>query len=143
MVALKIGLDELIEKRTHDQIHKSIHGDALEALIGAIYLDRGYQKASKFVIEKMIKPHLDIEELINTEVDFKSRILEWATRNKRQVMFKVESEKRIKGKTQYQISLSIDGSEISQASGWSKKGAEQQAAESAYRKINPENLSAK
>ncbi len=134
-IARKIGLDELIEKRTHENSHKSIHGDALEALIGAIFIDKGYDKARKFVIEKLIKPHLDLEEMLSTEVDYKSRILEWGTRSRKAITFRVTEEKRIKGKTQYKISLYLDGNEISSALGGSKKSAEQQAAESAYKII--------
>lgn len=137
-LARKIGLDELIEKRTHENSHKSINGDALEALIGAIYIDKGYDRACKFVIEKLIKPHLDIEEILSTEVDYKSRILEWATRKKIAVSFLVTDEKRIKGKTQYQISLFLDGCEVSNAQGWSKKSAEQQASEAAFKKVTAE-----
>lgn len=137
-VARKIGLDQLIEKRTFENSHKSINGDALEALIGAIFMDKGYDRASRFVIEKIVKPHLDIEELLNTEVDYKSRILEWATRKRKALNFRVTGEKRVKGKSVYEVGLFLDGIEVSSAQGGSKKGAEQQAAEIAFKKVTNE-----
>ncbi len=134
-VARKIGLDELIEKRSNENSHKSINGDALEALIGAIFIDKGYEKANRYVIEKIIKSHIDIEHLLLTEVDYKSRILEWATKNRKVVSFQVTDEIRLKGKTVYKVGLFMDGAQIAEAEAGSKKSAEQLAAEQAFKTI--------
>ena len=77
----KVGIDQLINfdaNRKGKFSHKSLYGDALEALIGAVYLDRGYRKAQKFVLDKLIFPYFNIEEVIKSNPNYKSRLIEWA-----------------------------------------------------------------
>jgi ribonuclease-3 len=76
-LALKIGLQEIIQSNL-ERVSKSIYGDALEALIGAIFLDKGYVFAQQFVEEKLLLNHMDIEAIVQTDSDFKSRVIEWS-----------------------------------------------------------------
>jgi ribonuclease III len=134
-VAQKMGIDELISRNQSDRISKSALGDALEALIGAIYLDRGYRNTSRFILDKIITLHVDINELVNTDIDFKSRVLEWANREKKNINFVLVSEERFKGISVYTVNLMDNESLIASGKGNSKKEAEQRVAQQACEKL--------
>ena len=126
----KLGLFDMIEvKRENEQIYKSAGGDALEAFIGAIYLDRGYNDAQTFVINKLIKLHLDLDDILNTDKDYKSKLVEWSQKEKRNIRYEVDQEKGIGHKKYYVIDLYVDDVKQSTGNGNSKKLAEQHAAE--------------
>ncbi len=126
----KLGLFEMIEvKRENEQIYKSAGGDALEAFIGAIYLDRGYQDAQSFVINKLIKLHLDLDLILNTDNDFKSKLVEWSQKEKRTIRYEVEAERGNGLNKYYVVNLFVDEVKQTSGNGNSKKIAEQHAAE--------------
>jgi len=126
----KLGLFEMIEvKRENEQIYKSAGGDALEAFIGAIYLDRGYQDAQSFVINKLIKLHLDLDMILNTDNDFKSKLVEWSQKEKRSIRYEVEAERGNGLNKYYVVNLFVDEVKQTSGNGNSKKIAEQHAAE--------------
>lgn len=126
----KLGLFEMIEvNRDHAQVYKSAGGDALEAFIGAIYLDKGYHEARKFVIQKLINLHLDLDEILITDNDFKSKLVEWSQREKRTIRYEVAEEKGNGLNRYYIIDLFVDDVKQTRGIGNAKKIAEQQAAE--------------
>ena len=134
-IAFKMGLQEhILFDRSISKNHaavRGIAGNALEALIGAIYLDKGYKFTKRFVKHKIVNPHLDFDELKDITVNFKSLLNQYAQKEKKELEFKVlnaEGEKRIKI---YIIGVIIDGVEIAKARGKSKKVAEQLASEKA------------
>ena len=129
----KIGLKELIEAKLNRE-SKTIYGDAIEALIGAVYLDKGYVAAEKFVIEKLITLHINMEEVIETETDFKSRVLEWSQKNKKQLHYKISEQEENKSKL-FTAQLIIEDEVKGKGSAISKKRAEQLAAEQFYKEI--------
>ncbi len=135
-LAMKIGLDKLIscEKR-NNRIYKSVYGDAMEAFIGALYLDKSFEFCKKFIIYQIIKQHYDIEELIETITNFKSQILEWTQKNNKTLCFKVVEQDTRKGQKQFKVRLFIDQNAISEGFGSSKKRAEQDASRKAYENI--------
>ena len=82
-VAVEIGLDKLIKYTTRQSSHNSyMCGNAFEALIGAIYLDRGYRACKKFMEERIINQYLNLEKISRKEVNFKSKLIEWSQKNK-------------------------------------------------------------
>ena len=90
----KLGIDSYIQTASENNNHfRSIKGDAFEALIGAMYLDKGYEFTRKVVIGKIIKFYFDIDDLENTDTNFKSKLIEWSQREKRSVEFVVITEK--------------------------------------------------
>ena len=126
----KLGLFEMIEvKRENEQIYKSAGGDALEAFIGAIYLDRGYKDAQAFVINKLIKLHLDLDEILNTDKDYKSKLVEWSQKEKKAIRYEVAAERGNGVNRYYVIDLYVDEIKQTTGNGNSKKLAEQHAAE--------------
>jgi ribonuclease-3 len=132
-VALKIGIDEYLKKDAGPGSFRSMYGDAFEALIGAVYVDKGYLKARKFIIERIIRNHVDLHAMEITENNFKSRILNWGQREKHTVNFEVIEEDS-KSKL-IKIRLLIDEKEIATGTDYVKKKAEQIAAESACRSL--------
>ncbi len=132
-LANKLGLVKLISiGGDHQQKGKSAGGDAFEAIIGAIYLDKGYDFTRKVFINRILNVHFDIDQLIETEISFKSLIIEWAQKEKHEISFPVLKEEGEKHKKQYVVGVEIDGLIISQSSDYSIKGAERLAAEKAW-----------
>jgi ribonuclease-3 len=131
-LALKLGIDKLIYDGSNNRSSsKSIFGDTIEAIIGAIYLDKGYRFTRKIILNRMVRLHLDIRELERTEINFKSRILEYSQREKKSLEFKVVDEIGEGYKKQYIVELHIDSKAVSTGRDFSIKGAEQRAAEQA------------
>jgi ribonuclease-3 len=134
----KLGLEQFIE--THQEtngLNKSMMGDAFEAFIGAVYLDKGYENTRKILLNNIIANHYDMEELQRTELNYKSRLLEWSQKEKKNLEFKVISEEGASHKKQYLIEVLVDGESICTAVDFSIKGAEQLAAGKAFEIINP------
>jgi ribonuclease-3 len=131
-VAIKMGIANMVIAQMTSDDHKSLYGDALEAVIGAIYLDRGYKKARKFILERIINYHINILELCETEVDFKSRIIEWGQKNRKDINFTCQEQQNGSAKTSVFVSHLLVFDEImGMGMGKSKKEAEQNAAKQA------------
>ena len=116
---------------------KHIYGNALEALIGAIYLDRGYRIARKFFVRKIMQEHIDLVQLVEKDPDYKSRIIEWAQKYRIEVIF--ESKEDQINSTSYPSFISailLNGEEKGSGRGESKKEAEQQASKQALSSIH-------
>jgi ribonuclease-3 len=128
----KLALDKLIESSPDIMsAAKSMRGDAFEAFIGALYLDKGYKFTKKVIIKRIINIHIDIDDLEHTETNFKSRLIEWAQKERKEVDFRVITEKGEKNSKQYEVEVYIDNEAISNAIDFSIKGAEKIAAEKA------------
>jgi ribonuclease-3 len=137
-LADNLGMATFLVSRTNsDQSKVNLLGNAFEALIGAIYLDKGYARTKKFVIKKVLKKYVDLEKLSRKESDFKSRIIEWAQKNKKEISFSTR-ENILEGsrEIQYTSELTMEGKELGTGSGHSKKEAEQKAAEQALNKTD-------
>jgi ribonuclease-3 len=128
----KLGIDRLIESSADSKsAAKSMRGDAFEAFIGALYLDKGYVFTKKVIIRRIINIHIDIDTLEHLDTNFKSKLIEWAQKEKKEVEFKVINEKGEKNKHQYEIEVYVDEDAISRGIDFSIKGAEKIAAEKA------------
>ncbi len=125
-LALKIGLDKYIKNNAGTGMYRSMYGDAFEALIGAIYLDKGYDYTERFVVDRIIKHHVDINDIEQSDSNFKSRIINWAQRERKALLFETVDE-GIGGKL-IKVRLLIDGIEVANGADYVKKKAEQIAA---------------
>ena len=132
-LSLKLGLQQLIRAGAESSTKaKSAGGDAFEAIVGALYLDKGYSFTKKILINRIVNIHFDIEQLIVSEISYKSKLNEWAQKEKQSVNFKVEEEIGEKHKKQYLVAVEINGEIISRSQDYSIKGAENLAAEKAW-----------
>ncbi len=111
---------------------KHIYGNMLEALVGAIYLDRGYRVARKFFLKKILEKHIDLNLLVNKDPDYKSRVIEWAQKKRVEVIFESLEEHNSTQKFPSFIStISLNGEKKGSGRGSTKKDAEQRAAREA------------
>ncbi len=140
-LAMDLGIDKLIVSSTRNLAHNTnIYGDALEALIGAIYLDQGYRVAKKFVFETMIKQHLNIEKVMKSEVDFKSRLIEWGQKNRVEVRFELtDSLFDVQNNPVFISCVKVADVEVGSGKGYSKKESHQMAAKVAIKKLRESN----
>ncbi|MEJ5263967.1 MAG: ribonuclease III [Bacteroidales bacterium] len=134
-LAFELGLDQLIIS-TSFQVNggKYVCGNALEALIGAMYLDRGYEKTHAFVIHRILNRFINLNELEKIETDYKSRIIEWAQKQHNSINFDCREVQPSTDPTHplFIAEVYIDGQIAGSGEGFSKKEAEQRAAEMAY-----------
>ncbi len=135
-VAIKMGIGELIIANISKDNHKGLFGDTLEAIIGAIYLDKGYKKVQKFILKRIINYHLNLSKLSETEMDFKSRIIEWGQKSKKDINFTCQEQFNGNENSPVFIShLLVFDDIVGMGIGKSKKEAEQSAAKQAIQMI--------
>lgn len=135
-----LGLPALIVKTANKKMHsKSLYGNALEALIGAIYLDCGHKKAKQFVEKNLIEARLNLSELSKKVASYKGALLEWAQKEKSSVRFYITGCYGESHAREYQISLDVNGILKSTAFGHSKKRAEEAAAKQVYSNLTFSN----
>lgn len=133
-LALKIGLSELVEydrkSMQNINVRNSIFGNALEAFIGAIFLDKGFKKSKYFIIEKLLRLHIDVDKLQQTEKNFKGRLIEYTQKSGMNLDFKVDELAHGKQKI-FKVSVIVNKKVFGEAEHTNKKQAEQQASEKA------------
>jgi len=130
-LAIKLGLDNLIiSYASNYNKNKHILGDAFEAFIGALYLDHGYKAVKKFVFKQLLKKHIDLMEVVSTETNFKSKLIEWAQKEKKNLIFDTRPE-QTGGAPEFVSDVKIDEESVAHGVGLSKKEAEQNAAKEA------------
>ncbi len=134
-ISRKIGLDRLIEydgSRTRNlPARTSMYGDALEALVGAVYLDKGFRFTRRFILKELLT-HYDLDAVVNNNANFKSRLIEWAQREGKEIRFEIISEKGNSHYREFIAQVLVDDEPYTTGSGYSKKKAEQSAAEKAF-----------
>lgn len=114
------------------QFGENIHGNLFEALIGAIFLDRGYKYCEKFIYKRIIIPHVDIEQLEGKVISYKSLLIEWCQKEKKTFNFEVYEDTGKDEIRHFAVKLSIDNKIVSKARATSKKKAEEKASKRAY-----------
>ncbi|PZV87417.1 RNAse III [Algoriphagus aquaeductus] len=132
-VGIKIGLKKTLEQVIDSRQfigNKSLYGDILEAFLGAVYLDRGYHFTKKLISQRILI-HMDLEEMISTVSNYKSKIIEWSQKESKQIEYKVL---QINGNQRYKefvVELTVNGDSVAQGKGPTKKKAEQEASKNA------------
>lgn len=142
-LAVQIGIDKLTNASPYinTNTNKNIYGNALEALLGAIYLDYGYKKCKQFFENKILKQYIDIEKLTQSDENFKSKLIEWSQKNRINVEYIMLSDELLEPNRHiFHVSLLIDGKQISTGVGPSKKIAEQNASANALKYIESDGF---
>jgi ribonuclease-3 len=130
-IALRMGLKKITLYNKSDGSLKvsQIFGNTLEALVGAIYLDRGYKKTAKWVTDRIILPHMFIDDLEILEINHKNKLYGWANKNGKVLEFETVEEKIENGRRLFTIAAVVDGSKVAQGKAFNKKDASQIAAQ--------------
>ena len=133
----KFGFDVLLNSRLtkKEKVSSSAYGDVFEAFIGALFIDKGFEITKKFILNRIIKSHLDINELLQNDTDYKSQFQILMQRQKKQFEYTILKEDFNGKEKLYSISLSIDGIEQATFEHKSKKTAEQKVAQLVLEKL--------
>jgi ribonuclease-3 len=136
-LAISMGIDKiLVSNVCSAHTTGNLYGDALEALIGAVFLDRGFKKTQKLFIGRVFNKYLNLENIVNTDTDYKSLVFEWVQKHKRNLSFTYNEDYDFKLKQSvFSTTLIINKEEFGKGHGASKKEAEQEAAGRAWEKL--------
>lgn len=136
-IALRMGLNKLVVYNTNDRSlgRSHIFGNALEALIGAVYLDQGLEVTRKFILNQLIRPYVDLDTMESTDTNFKNRLLSWAQKNNHTISFDTLDEKLENTRKLFTVGIMLNGEMIASGTGYNKKDAGQVAAQAALEKL--------
>lgn len=135
LIADKMGLDVILSDYSTGKLSSAMLGNALEALIGAIYLDRGYAATKSYVINHILRNYVDIENLEAKDDNFKSILLEHCQKNNKLVEFSLLKKYKFNKRDRFRIAVMVQGKELGLAEDYNKKAAEQKASQQALGKI--------
>jgi len=129
----ELNLIDLVESKIpKSNFGNNIHGNLFEALVGAIFLDKGYNYCEKFIYSKVIKPHVDIETLEGKVISYKSLLIEWCQKEKKTFDFQVYEDTGNDELKHFSVKLSINDKVVAKARATSKKKAEEKASRRAF-----------
>ena len=141
-LAREMGVNDMIVSSGHSSSHNSyVGGNAFEALIGAIYLDRGYDACMRFMEKRVLNELINIDKVAYKEVNFKSKLIEWSQKNRVKLDFKLlEQTSDEKGSPVFTYQVVLEGIECDSGTGYSKKESQQQASKMALQRLrkNPQ-----
>lgn len=139
-LALQSGLEKYAFVRPDINVTNNNHisGNLIEALIGAVFLDKGYVKAKQVFIKQLLEKYADVEQLLQEVADYKSRLIEWGQKYKQQVCFTSTEDRMVKSENRriFTSQVTVNGELVSMGRGYSKKEAEQNAAGNALEKLS-------
>jgi ribonuclease-3 len=136
-VGIKIGLKKTLQQVVDNRQfvgNKSLYGDILEAFLGAVYLDRGYAFSKKLILQRILI-HLDLEGMVTTVSNHKSKVIEWSQREGNQVEFQVVQVNSNQRYKEFVVAIVVNGESIAQGKGETKKKAEQEASKNACEQL--------
>ncbi len=134
-LAKKMELELILRRSIQGKISQSMLGNALEALIGALYLEMGYKKANKYIVNNILRVYLDFHELEIQDDNYKSRLLEYCQKNGKTIKFDLVEQVRVNKRDKFKIAINVDGENLAFAEGFNKKTAEQNAAKVAVNRL--------
>lgn len=135
-LALEIGIDKLVKEcGTSNQHNSYIYGNALEALIGAVYIDKGYDCCRSFLLERVFTRLDNIDSVVRSDKNYKSRLLEWAQKNRHEVVFELVSEVVRRDGVFFVSQVLVDGEPCGRGEGFSKRESQQNAAQEAVNRF--------
>lgn len=136
-LALRMGLQKIVQYNQNDKglSRSHIFGNALEALIGAVYLDQGFHRTRSFILKQILKPYIDIDTLESRDTNFKNKLLSWAQKNNHELSFDTISEVNEGTRKIFTMGILLNGEIVANGTGYNKKEAGQVAAQNAIDKL--------
>jgi ribonuclease-3 len=137
-IALKMGLRKLTFYNKFDNALKGsqIFGNTLEALVGAVYLDKGYSKTHNWVLRHIVIPHMFVDDLEAVDINLKNKLIGWANKNGKTLTFELAEEKMEGSRRLFTMHAMLNGELLAVGKGYNKKDASQVAAQVAVEKLN-------
>lgn len=141
-VANRMGLQKMVQYNNRDRGFERSHifGNALEALVGAVYLDQGYAKTRTFIIKQLLQKYVDIELMASTDTNYKNQLLNWAQVNKHSLSFEVLETKNERNRRMFSVAIIINDQSFCEGTAFNKKDASQVAARKALELIAEQNI---
>ena len=127
----KMELDGVLQEFNNTRLSRSMLGNAVEAMVGAIYLDAGYAFTQKYIVENILRRYLDIHELENYDDNYKSQLLEWCQKHGKTISYKLISRYKFEKRDRFKVGVFVNNLRIATADDFNKKSAEQAASEKA------------
>jgi ribonuclease-3 len=132
-IGKSLNLISLLDsKLENSKFGDNIHGNLFEALVGAVFLDRGYNISEKFIFDSVIDPHVDIDELEGKVISYKSLMVEWCQKEKKRIKYSRCHDEGIDEVKHFSVKLEIDGKIIAKARATSRKKAEEKVSQRGY-----------
>ncbi len=136
-LAEKMGLDLILSSYSQGKLSNAMMGNALEALVGAIYLEYGYKFTKKYVVKKILREYIDIHELETFDDNFKSRLLEYCQKHGHNVDFRLITKYKHDKRDRFKVAIVLNGNEVAYGDDFNKKSAEQEASKLALNELTP------
>ena len=137
-IADDMGIDVVLQENNDTRLSESMKGNALEALVGAIYLEKGFDATKKIVINKILRRHLNIQDLEDQDDNYKSQLLEFCQKNGSEIDYRVLERFKMENRDRFKIAVFLDGKEIATGEDFNKKSAEQNASLKAMKTLGIE-----
>ncbi len=127
-IADDMGIDVVLQENNDTRLSESMKGNALEALVGAIYLEKGYNPTKEIIVNTILRRHLNIENLEEVDDNYKSQLLEFCQKNGNDIDYKVIERFKFDNRDRFKIAVYVNGKEIANGEDFNKKSAEQSAS---------------
>lgn len=137
-IADDMGIDVVLQDNNDTRLSESMKGNALEALVGAIYLEKGFDKTKDIVVKKILRRHLNIQELEDNDDNYKSQLLEFCQKNGSDIDYRVIERFKMDNRDRFKIAVYVNGKEIANGEDFNKKSAEQNASFKALKSLGIE-----
>ncbi|MBP7239188.1 MAG: ribonuclease III [Saprospiraceae bacterium] len=137
-IADDMGIDVVLQENNDTRLSESMKGNALEALVGAIYLEKGFDATKRIVINKILRRHLNIQDLEEQDDNYKSQLLEFCQKNGSEIDYRVLERFKMENRDRFRIAVFLDGKEIATGEDFNKKSAEQNASFKAMKTLGIE-----
>ncbi len=137
-IADDMGIDVVLQENNDTRLSDSMKGNCLEALVGAIYLEKGFDKTRDIVIRKILRQHLNIQDLEDNDDNYKSQLLEFCQKNGNEIDYRVIERFKMENRDRFKIAVYVNGKEIASGEDFNKKSAEQNASFKALKSLGIE-----
>lgn len=134
-IGFDMGLDEILQDYNNTRIARSMLGNAVEALVGAVYMEKGYRGTYRFVVRRMLRNYVDIEGLETYDDNYKSQLLEHCQKSGQMVSYKTVKRFKQDKRDRFKVAVMINGTEAGTGEDYNKKSAEQQASRKALKEL--------